>query len=37
MEVAKIRGAQHTTGNIISFEVEPEFGLRIIPVAKAKA
>ncbi|MHC1635618.1 MAG: archaellum protein ArlH [Candidatus Methanospirareceae archaeon] len=37
MEVAKIRGAQRTTGNIISFEVEPEFGLRIIPVAKAKA
>jgi flagellar protein FlaH len=37
MEVAKIRGAQRTTGNIISFDVEPQFGLRIIPVAKAKA
>ena len=37
MEVAKIRGAQRTTGNIISFDIEPEFGLRIIPVAKAKA
>lgn len=37
MEVAKIRGAQRTTGNVIAFEVEPAFGLRIIPVTKAKA
>lgn len=37
IEVAKIRGAQRSTGNIISFDVEPNFGLRIIPVAKAKA
>ena len=37
MEVAKIRGADRTTGNIISFEVEPGFGLRIIPVSRAKA
>ncbi len=36
MEVAKIRGAQKTTGNVIAFEVEPQFGLRIIPVSKAK-
>lgn len=37
MEVAKVRGAEKTTGNIISFEVEPGMGMRIIPVTKAKA
>ncbi|NQE46693.1 putative flagella-related protein H [ANME-1 cluster archaeon GoMg2] len=37
MEVAKIRGAQRSTGNIISFDVEPGFGLRIIPIGRAKA
>jgi len=36
IEVAKIRGAQKTTGNVIAFEVEPQFGLRIIPVSRAK-
>lgn len=36
LEVAKIRGAQKTTGNIIAFEVEPQFGVRIIPVSRAK-
>ncbi|MDF2954559.1 MAG: Archaellum biogenesis ATPase ArlH/FlaH [Candidatus Alkanophagales archaeon MCA70_species_2] len=37
MEVAKMRGADRTTGNIISFDVEPGFGLRIIPISRAKA
>lgn len=37
MEVAKIRGAQKTTGNVVAFEVEPAFGLRIIPVSRVKA
>lgn len=36
MEVAKIRGARRVTGNIVAFEVEPAFGLRIIPVAKVQ-
>ena len=36
MEIAKVRGAQRTTGNIISFDVEPEFGLRIIPISRAR-
>jgi len=36
MEVAKIRGAQKKTGNIIAFDVEPQFGVRIIPVSRAK-
>ncbi|HEX77526.1 MAG TPA: AAA family ATPase [Dehalococcoidia bacterium] len=37
LEVAKVRGADKSTGNIISFDVEPGIGMRIIPVSKAKA
>ena len=37
MEVAKVRGAEKTTGNIVTFEVEPGLGMNIIPVSKAKA
>jgi flagellar protein FlaH len=37
MEVAKIRGAQKTMGNVIAFEIEPAFGLRIIPISRTKA
>ena len=37
LEVAKIRGAEKSTGNVISFEVEPGLGMRIIPITKAKA
>ena len=37
LEVAKVRGADKNTGNIISFDVEPGIGMRIIPVSKAKA
>ncbi|HWC31261.1 MAG TPA: ATPase domain-containing protein [Dehalococcoidia bacterium] len=37
LEVAKVRGAAKSTGNIISFDVEPNLGMRIIPVTKAKA
>jgi flagellar protein FlaH len=37
LEVAKVRGAQKTTGNIISFDVEPSLGMKIIPISKAKA
>ncbi len=37
MEVAKIRGAQRITGNVVAFEVEPAFGLRIIPISRVKA
>ena len=36
MEVTKVRGAEQTTGNIISFEVEPGWGIRVIPINKAK-
>ncbi len=37
LEVAKIRGASQTTGNILSFDVEPEIGMKIMPVSRAKA
>jgi flagellar protein FlaH len=37
LEVSKIRGANKSTGNIVSFNVEPGMGMRIIPVSKAKA
>jgi flagellar protein FlaH len=37
LEVAKVRGAEKTTGNILSFDVEPGLGMRIIPVSSAKA
>ena len=37
LEVSKVRNAERTTGNIISFEVEPGVGMRIIPISKAKA
>ena len=37
LEVAKVRGAEKTTGNIITFDVEPALGMRIVPISKAKA
>jgi flagellar protein FlaH len=37
LEVAKIRGAEKRTGNVISFDVEPNLGMRIVPITKAKA
>lgn len=36
MEVLKVRGADKPTGDIVSFEVEPKLGMRIIPLNKAK-
>ena len=37
LEVAKIRGAEKSTGNIITFDVDPGIGMRIVPITKAKA
>ncbi len=37
LEVSKVRGAKKTTGNIVSFEVHPGFGLKIIPISQAQA
>lgn len=36
LEVVKVRGARRTTGNIVSFEVHPGYGMKIIPVTMAK-
>ena len=36
LEVAKVRNADQSTGNIISFDVEPGMGMKIIPISKAK-
>jgi archaeal flagellar protein FlaH len=36
MEVTKVRGADKTTGSIVSFEVEPSWGMRIVPINKVK-
>jgi len=36
MEVVKIRGARKTTGNIVSFEVHPGYGMKIIPISVAR-
>lgn len=37
MEIAKVKGAELSTGSIISYSIEPGIGMRIIPVSKARA
>jgi flagellar protein FlaH len=37
MEVAKVRNADQSTGNIVTFDVEPGLGMKILHMAKAKA
>ncbi|MBM3956533.1 MAG: flagellar accessory protein FlaH, partial [Gemmatimonadetes bacterium] len=37
LEVAKIRGASKNTGNIVTFDVEPNIGMKVIPISKAQA
>ena len=36
MEVLKVRGADRPTGDVVSFDIEPGVGMRIIPLAKAR-
>lgn len=36
LEVAKVRGAEGTTGAVVAFEVEPGWGIRVIPISKAR-
>ncbi|MBL8165836.1 MAG: flagellar accessory protein FlaH, partial [Anaerolineae bacterium] len=36
LEVAKIRGAGSSTGAIVGFDVEPGWGMRVIPISKAR-
>ena len=35
-KTTKIRGAKKSTGNIVSFEVQPGYGIRIIPISSAR-
>ena len=37
LEVAKVHGAEKTTGNVVTFDVEPGLGMKILPISKAKA
>jgi len=36
MEVNKVRGARKTTGNLVSFEVHPGYGMKVIPMSFAR-
>ena len=36
LQVTKVRGAQSVTGSIVGFEVEPGWGVRVIPISKAR-
>lgn len=36
LQVTKVRGASGATGSIVGFDVEPGWGLRIIPISKAR-
>ncbi|MFW5691005.1 MAG: ATPase domain-containing protein [Chloroflexota bacterium] len=36
LEVAKIRGAASVTGAIVGFDVEPGWGMRVVPISKAR-
>lgn len=36
MEVLKVRGAERPTGDVVSFNIEPKLGMRIIPLSKAR-
>jgi flagellar protein FlaH len=36
LEVAKIRGAGSVTGSVVGFDVEPGWGMRVIPISKAR-
>jgi flagellar protein FlaH len=36
LEVVKVRGAHKITGNVVTFEVHPGFGMKIIPITMAR-
>ncbi len=37
LEVSKVRGAAKSTGNVLSFDVDPGLGMRIMPMGRAQA
>ena len=36
LEVSKVRGADSVTGAVVGFEVEPGWGMRVLPISKAR-
>jgi archaeal flagellar protein FlaH len=36
LEIQKVRGARKTTGNLVSFEVHPGYGMKVIPMSFAR-
>lgn len=36
LRVVKIRGAASSTGSVVGFDVEPGWGMRVIPISKAR-
>jgi archaeal flagellar protein FlaH len=36
LEVSKVKGAVKTTGNVMSFDVDPGSGMRVMPIGRAK-
>jgi flagellar protein FlaH len=36
MEAVKVRGARKTTSNVVSFEVHPGYGMKVIPISMAR-
>lgn len=36
LEVIKVRGGETNTGNIVGFDVEPGWGMRVVPISKVK-
>jgi flagellar protein FlaH len=37
LEVAKVRSAERSTGNIVTFDVEPGRGIQVVPVSRVRA
>lgn len=37
LTVSKLRGASKVSGNIIAFEVDPAFGIKVVPFSQARA
>jgi len=37
LEVGKLKGAAMKSGNIVSFEVDPNFGIKVLPFSSARA
>ena len=36
LEVAKLRGAYKSVNNVVTFEVDPVFGIKVLPFSQVK-